>query len=220
MSPQIRLFLVSSARALEKALSRALDAEPGILVVGQAISSAQALARIPAARPDVVLSGAHLHDPDSPEMCRRLLAAMPELRVLMIGANATEELVADAIKAGAVGVVPHTIDETELVQAIETAAAGRMVMSVDALRNILEQDRAAAGRADPLAALTQYERELFVLVGEGLTNVEIARRLHLSPGTVRNYVSRLLRKLGLERRTQVVALASSRPVERSYEGHG
>ena len=89
------------------------------------------------------------------------------------------------IRAGAVGVVPHTIDEDELVEAIRTAASGRMVMSKDSLTDLLRAERAATAN-DPLASLTSLERELFSLVGEGLTNAEIAERMHLSPGTVRN----------------------------------
>ena len=147
-------------------------------------------------------------------MCRRLLAGMPDLNVLFIGVNASPELVASVIRAGAAGVVPHTIDEDELVEAIRTAAAGRMVMSKDTLTDVLRAERAATA-TDPLANLTSVERELFAFVGEGLTNAEIAERMRLSPGTVRNYVSRLLRKLHVERRAQVVALAARRDVERA-----
>jgi DNA-binding NarL/FixJ family response regulator len=196
-----------------------LDAEANIVLVGEATSSAQALARVPAARPHVVLAGAHLREPDSPEMCRQLLAAMPQLHVLMVGANASQELVASAVAAGAVGVLPHTVDEGELIIAIETAAAGRMVMSADDFRTMLRAEAEAAAK-DPLARLTEHEKELFALVSEGLTNAEIARRMHLSTGTVRNYVSRLLQKLELERRTQIAALASRRSMERPFEGHG
>ena len=206
MSAPVRLFLVSPALAIRHALARALDAEANMVVVGEARSAAQALTRVPAAQPDVVLAGAHLREPDSPEMCRRLRAAMPDLQVLMIGVNAPEELVAAAISAGAAGVVPHTIDERELVEAMETAAAGRVVISTTTMMNLLRTRQAMAD--DPLAHLTPLERELFVLVGEGLTNAEIAQRLRLAPGTVRNYVSRLLRKLEFERRAQVVALAA------------
>jgi len=147
-------------------------------------------------------------------MCRQLVAGMPDLKVLFIGVNAGQELVASLIRAGAAGVVPHTIDEAELVEAIRTAAAGRLVMSKDTLTDLLRAERAAAA-TDPLANLTSLERELFAFVGEGLTNSEIAERMHLSPGTVRNYVSRLLRKLHVERRAQVVALAARRDVEQA-----
>jgi RNA polymerase sigma factor (sigma-70 family) len=209
----IRLFLASPALAIRRAPARALDAETDLEVVGEARSATQALARIPAVRPDVVVAGAHLREPDSPELCRRLLAGMPHLNVLFIGVNAAPELVASVIKAGAAGVIPHTIDEDELVEAIRTAAAGRMVMSKSTLTDVLQAERADAA-IDPLTNLTPIERELFALVGDGLTNAEIAQRMHLSPGTVRNYVSRLLRKLHVERRAQVVALAARRDVER------
>ena len=210
----IRLFLASPALAIRRALARALDAEAEIEVVGEARSASQALARVPAARPQVVLAGAHLRDPDSAEMCRRLLAGMPELNVLFIGVNASAELVASVIRAGAAGLVPHTIDEDELLEAIRTAAAGRMVMSKETLADIIQAERASTA-SDPLASLTSLERELFDLVGEGLTNAEIAERMRLSPGTVRNYVSRLLRKLQVERRAQVVALAARQNVEQA-----
>ena len=210
MNAPVRLFLVSPALAIRRSLSKALDLEPQIVVIGEARTSTQALARVPAAGPDVVLAGAHLTQPDSPEMCRRLRGTMPHLQVLMIGVNAPLELIEAAVRAGAAGVVPHTIDEPELVGAIETAASGRTVMATDTLTNILRAETAAAHR-DPLAGLSDLERELFYLVGEGLTNAEIAERLYLSPGTVRNYVSRLFRKLNVERRAQLVALAARRP---------
>lgn len=216
MDEPIRLFLASPALAIRRALAQALDAEAGIEVVGEARSASQALARVPAARPHVVVAGAHLREPDAPEMCRRLLAGMPELNVLLIGVNATQDLVASVIRAGAVGVVPHTIDTEALVAAIRTAAAGRMVMSTDELTDVLQAERAAT-TSDPLANLTSLERELFALIGEGLTNAEIAERMRLAPGTVRNYVSRLLRKLQVERRAQVVAMAARHDVERASQ---
>ena len=148
VNPPVRLFLASPALAIRRALAKALDAEARIVVVGEARSSAQALTRVPAARPDVVLAGAHMTEPDSPEMCRRLRETLPALQVLMIGVNAPLELIDAALRAGAAGVVPHTIDEPELVEAIETAAAGRAVMSTDTLTNILRWD-ALARRAGP-----------------------------------------------------------------------
>ena len=123
-------------------------------------------------------------------------------------------LIDAALRAGAAGVVPHTIDEPELVEAIETAAAGRAVMSTDTLTNILRSD-ALAAEPDPLADLSGDDRELFYLIGEGLTNAEIAAELHLSVGTTRNYVSRLFRNLGVDRRAQVAAMAAGRAASTS-----
>lgn len=206
MNEPIRLFLVSPALAIRRALASSLDREAEILVVGEARSAVDALARAPAARPHVILAGAHLRDPDTPEMCRRLFEAMPGVRVLVVGVNASHELVTDVISSGAAGVVPHTIDEQELLDAIRTAAAGRMVMSTNAFMDLLQGH--AKDARDPLQDLTPLERELFDLVGEGMSNAEIAEQLHFSQGTVRNYVSRLLRKLQVERRAQLVAQAA------------
>lgn len=209
---QVRLFLVSPALAIRRALAKALDAEAQLVVIGEARTSAQAVARVPAVRPDVVLASAHLTDPDSPEMCRQLREDMADVQVLIVGVNAPFELVEGVIRAGAAGVVPHTIDEPELVGAIETVASGRTVMSTDALMTILRAESKVADH-DPLGHLSGLERELFYLVGEGQSNAEIAEQLRLSPGTVRNYVSRLFRKLDVERRAQVITMAARSPVQ-------
>ena len=208
MNTPVRLFLVSPALALRRALARALDDELEIEVVGEASTSREALARVPAAHPDVVLAGSRLRDPDSAEMCRLLLLAMPDLHVLVVDVDEDRRFVGSVISAGASGVVPETSDEEDLVDAIETAAAGQMVMSTKALMSILNAGNAETN--DPLAKLTPLERELFDLVGQGLSNAEIAVAMRLAPGTVRNYVSRLLRKLAFERRAQLVALAARR----------
>ena len=186
-------------------------------VVGEADSAVDAVARAPAVRPHLVLTGAHLRDPDTPELCRRLHEAMPAVHVIAVGVNASPELVAELIGSGASGVVPHTIDERELLDAIRTAAAGRVVLSTDAFMDLLQ--RGAKDGDGPVERLTPAERDLFDLVGEGMSNAEIADRLHLSQGTVRNYVSRLLRKLQVERRAQLAVLAARhnsrpRPAER------
>jgi two-component system response regulator DevR len=204
----VRLFLVSPARAVRRALALALDAEAEIEVVGEADNSSQALVRVPAARPDVVLAGSRLSNPDSAEMCRLLLDTLPDLHVLVIDVDADQKLVGRVISAGASGMVPDTADEEALVDAIETAAAGQMVMSTKTLMDILRRQHEAA--SDPVEDLTPLERELFDLVGQGLSNAEIGQRLRLAPGTVRNYVSRLMRKLHVDRRAQLVLLAARR----------
>src|SRR6478672_1473706 len=208
VSTPVRLFLVSPALAVRRALARALDAEAAIDVVGEASTSSEALVRVRAARPDVVLAGSRLRDPDPVEMCRLLLSDVPDLHVLIVDVDEDQKFAGRAFSAGAAGVVPDTADEPDLVDAIETAASGQMVMSTKALMRILNAENEAAN--DPLAHLTPLERELFELVGQGLSNGEIAGEMRLAPGTVRNYVSRLLRKLAFERRAQVVALAARR----------
>jgi two-component system response regulator DevR len=209
----VRLFLVSPAVALRQSLARGLQAREVLDVVGEASSSRQGVSRVAAVRPDVVLAGAHMRDPDSIEMCRQLRTAVADVQVLLLALYPGQEFVAAAVSAGAAGVLPHTIDEDELVQAVQTAAAGQMVMDTKTLMRMLQDQRPAP--RDPLGDLTPLEHELFALVGRGLTNAEIAQALHLSPGTVRNYVSRLLRRLELDRRAQVVTLAA----RREFTGH-
>lgn len=207
----LRLFLVSPAVAIRHALARLLDAEVDLMVVGQARASTEALRRIPAARPHMVLAGcSRLTQPGSVELCRRIRELDPDIHVLIVGVDVDQEFIVDALAAGAAGVLPHTIDENELLDAISTAAAGRMVVTTDTLTRILGERDAGMIARDPLADLTRLERELFELVGDGLTNAEIAETLRLSPGTVRNYVSRLLRKLEVDRRAQVIAMAARR----------
>lgn len=204
MGTPIRLFVISAAVAIRYALARQLDAEPGFTVVGEARTSRQALVRVPAIRPDLVLAGAHLEDPSSPEMIRLLRAQLPDLHVLMMGVFASAELIRAAMRAGAAGVLPHTVGWQELVHGLEEAANGRVVMSTHVLHDAL----ADPSVSDTLGRLSGRDRMLFGLVGEGLSNAEIGERLHLSEGTVRNYVSRLLRLLQLQRRSQIVAMAT------------
>ncbi|MGH1563005.1 LuxR C-terminal-related transcriptional regulator [Mumia sp. DW29H23] len=209
MHVPVRLFMVSPAAAIRESLARELDAYDEITVVGEAGSSSGGVSRAAAVRPDVVLAGAHMRDPDSIEMTRLLRAAVPDVQVLLLGLYPSPEFVSAALNAGVAGVLIHTVDVRELVRAIQTAATGQMVLTTRTLMSVLSLEHAASP-PDPLASLTPLERELFALVGEGLSNREIAQRLHLSPGTVRNYVSRLLRKLEIDGRGQVIALAARR----------
>ena len=142
-------------------------------------------------------------------MCRLLLAALPELHVLFIDVDADQKLVAGVMTAGASGMVPDTSDEDDLVEAIETAAAGRTVMSTKALMAILHASHKAVGK-DPLADLTALERELFELVGQGLSNAEIATEMRLAPGTVRNYVSAAIAKTRARNRCDAIRIARER----------
>jgi len=201
--------MVSPAIAIRQALARELDAHDGLQVIGEAGGSDECLARVPAVRPDVVLAGAHMRDPDSVEMCRLLRARIPALQILLLALYPTQEFISEALSEGVAGVLPHTVDTEELVQAIHTAAAGQMVVETQTMMRLLQRAQAALPE-DPVASLAPLDQELFTLVGHGLSNREIARRLDLSPGTVRNYVSRLLRQLNIERRAQLIALAARR----------
>ena len=212
MPSPVRLFLVSPAVALRQSLARGLQAREDLDVVGEASSSRQGVSRVAAVRPDVVLAGAHMRDPDSIEMRRQLRTAVADVQVLLLALYPAQEFVAAAVSAGAAGVLPHTIDEDELVQAVQTAAAGQMVMDTKTLMRMLQDQRPAP--RDPLGDLTPLERELFALVGRGLTNAEIAQALHLSPVRVPQ-----LRRACCADRTGPSSRWSTWPLAESSPGH-
>jgi two-component system response regulator DevR len=200
------LFLVSHAVALRRGLAVLLDADPRFAVVGEGNSAAEARARVPAVTPDLVVVSRRLPDGTGFDLTRELRSARPGQRVLILSVEVDDVMSAEALDAGAAGLVTAFIDERDLSDALVRAACGETLVAADVVRRLLEANRRSA--PDPLISLTPLERELFELVGEGLTNPEIADRLRLSHGTVRNYVSRMMHKLGMERRAQVVALAT------------
>jgi DNA-binding NarL/FixJ family response regulator len=185
-----------------------LSSDPELEVIGEAGSAAQALARIPALQPDVAVLDVRLPDGNGIELCRDLLSAMPELRCLMLTSYTSDEAMLDAILAGASGYVVKDIKGMELAQAIKDVGAGRSLLDNRAAAALMSKLRGEAERSDPLSGLTQQERALLELLAEGLTNREIAARMFLAEKTVKNYVSRLLAKLGMQRRTQAAVFAS------------
>ena len=184
-----------------------LEAESDLTVVGEASTAAEALARVPAVRPDIAVLDVRLPDGSGVEVCRELRSAMPELACLMLTSFADDEALFDAILAGAAGYVLKQIRGADLVGAVRTVAAGGSLLDPRAAAAVMERMRAPK-EADPLAGLSDQERRILELIGEGLTNREIGERMYLAEKTVKNYVSNLLAKLGLQRRTQVAVLAT------------
>ncbi|BBX29714.1 hypoxia response regulator transcription factor DosR/DevR [Mycolicibacterium alvei] len=205
----IRLFLVDDHEVVRRGLIDLLSADPELDVIGEADSVAQALARVPALNPDVAVLDVRLPDGNGIELCRELLSRMPDLRCLMLTSFTSDEAMLDAILAGASGYVVKDIKGMELAQAIKDVGAGKSLLDNRAATALMAKLRSDAERADPLAGLTQQERVLLDLLGEGLTNRQIAARMFLAEKTVKNYVSRLLAKLGMERRTQAAVFAST-----------
>ncbi|CCW10509.1 response regulator [Rhodococcus aetherivorans] len=202
-----RVFLVDDHEIVRRGLVDLLDSVPDFTVVGEAASVGEALARIPASGAEVAVLDVRLPDGNGVELCRELRARMPELRALMLTSYADDEALFDAIMAGASGFVLKQILGTDLVSAIRTVAAGGSLLDSRATAALMERIRASR-TADPLAELSEQERAVFELIGEGLTNREIAERLFLAEKTIKNYVSRLLAKLGMQRRTQAAVLAT------------
>ena len=202
-----RVFLVDDHEIVRRGLVDLLDSVPDFTVVGEAASVGEALARIPGSGAEVAVLDVRLPDGNGVELCRELRARMPDLRALMLTSYADDEALFDAIMAGASGFVLKQILGTDLVSAIRTVAAGGSLLDSRATAALMERIRASR-TADPLAELSDQERAVFELIGEGLTNREIAERLFLAEKTIKNYVSRLLAKLGMQRRTQAAVLAT------------
>ncbi|MEU9877943.1 response regulator transcription factor [Streptomyces phaeochromogenes] len=208
----IRVFLLDDHEVVRRGLSDLLDSEPDISVVGDAENVEHALTRGPALRPDVAVLDVRLPDGDGITVCRELRSQMPELAVLMLTSFDDEEALLDAIMAGASGYVLKQIKGSDLVSAVRTVASGQSMLDPATTARLM-----ASLRADPagtpavapeLASLSPRERDILALIGDGLTNREIGKKLFLSEKTVKNHISRLLAKLGVQRRVQAAVLAS------------
>jgi DNA-binding NarL/FixJ family response regulator len=201
------VFLVDDHEIVRRGVRELLEAESDLVVVGEASGVVEALARIPAARPQVAVLDVRLPDGNGVALCRELRDLVPGLACLMLTSFADDEALLDAVLAGAAGYVLKDVRGNALVEGIRTVSAGGSLLDPRAASLVLERLRAPA-KADPLELLTDQERKILGLIGEGLTNREIARRLFLAEKTVKNYVSNVLAKLGLQRRTQVAVLAT------------
>ncbi|WP_406447498.1 response regulator transcription factor [Streptomyces sp. NBC_01613] len=208
----IRVFVVDDHEVVRRGLTDLLDTEPDISVVGDAGTVSHALARGPALRPDVAVLDIRLPDGDGITVCRELRSQMPELACLMLTSFDDEEALLDAIMAGAAGYVLKVIKGSDLVSAVRTVASGQSMLDpattarlMDSLRADSVEERATAPEA---ANLSPREQDILALIGDGLTNRQIGTKLYLSEKTVKNHISRLLAKLGVQRRVQAAVIAS------------
>jgi two-component system, NarL family, response regulator DevR len=204
----VKVFLVDDHEVVRRGLTDLLASDPDLEVIGDAGSVSEAMVRIPASLPDVAVLDVRLPDGNGIELCRDLLSELPDLRCLMLTSFTSDEAMLEAILAGASGYVVKDIRGMELAQAIKDVGAGRSLLDNRAAAALMAKLRGAAEHQDPLSGLTERERALLGLLSEGLTNRQIAARMFLAEKTVKNYVSRLLAKLGMERRTQAAVFAS------------
>ena len=214
----MKVFLVDDHEVVRRGLIDLLGADPELDVVGEAGSVAEAMARIPAACPDVAVLDVRLPDGNGIELCRDLLSRMPDLRCLILTSYTSDEAMLDAILAGASGYVVKDIKGMELARAVKDVGAGRSLLDNRAAAALMAKLRGATEKHDPLSGLTDQERTLLGLLSEGLTNKQIADRMFLAEKTVKNYVSRLLAKLGMERRTQAAVFATELKRARPADG--
>ncbi|MDG5806087.1 response regulator transcription factor [Streptomyces ossamyceticus] len=207
----IRVFLLDDHEVVRRGVHDLLNDEPDITVVGEAANVEQALVRVPALRPHVAVLDVRLPDGDGVTVCRELRSNMPELACLMLTSFDDEEALLDSIMAGASGYVLKQIQGSDLVSAVRTVAAGQSLLDPSATARLmarLRQGQQPEPEPDVLPGLTEREREILALIGEGLTNRQIGQRLYLAEKTVKNHISRLLAKLGVERRVQAAVIAT------------
>ncbi|WP_042373709.1 response regulator [Streptacidiphilus neutrinimicus] len=205
-SGQIRVFLLDDHEVVRRGVHELLSLETDVEVVGEAGTAAEALVRIPATRPDVAVLDVRLPDGSGVEVCREIRSQLPEVKCLMLTSFPDDEALFDAIMAGASGYVLKAIRGTDLLSAVRDVASGKSLLDPVATARVLARLRDGDRREDErLSELTKQERRILDLIGEGMTNRQIGAELHLAEKTVKNYVSSLLAKLGMERRTQAAA---------------
>ncbi|MGY0071519.1 response regulator [Streptomyces sp. QTS137] len=207
----VRVFLLDDHEVVRRGVHDLLNDEPDITVVGEAATVEQALVRVPALRPDVAVLDVRLPDGDGVTVCRELRSTLPELACLMLTSFDDEEALLDSIMAGASGYVLKQIQGSDLVTAVRTVASGQSLLDPSATTRLmarLRQEKEPQEEQDALPGLTEREREILALIGEGLTNRQIGQRLYLAEKTVKNHISRLLAKLGVERRIQAAVIAT------------
>jgi DNA-binding NarL/FixJ family response regulator len=208
----IRVFLLDDHEVVRRGLMQLLEAEADIEVVGEAATAAQARARIPALRPDVAILDVRLPDGDGVSVCRDIRSEIdPPPACLMLTSFSDDEALFDAIMAGASGYLLKQVTGNDLVGAIRRLADGESLLDPRLTAAVLERLRRGPEQDDPrYASLTEQERRILDLIAEGLTNRQIAQRMFLAEKTVKNYVSGMLRKLGMERRTEAAVYATQR----------
>jgi two-component system, NarL family, response regulator DevR len=204
----IRIFLVDDHELIRRGLRAFLEGEPDMEVVDEAASARDAIGKAQIVKPDLVVLDVRLPDGNGIEVCRELRARCPEARVVMLTSFADDTTLMDSIVAGASGYILKATKQEDLLAALRKVAAGQSLIDPAVTASVFRRLRRQAESNDALEALTAQERKILDLIAEGLTNREIAERIHLAERTVKNYVSHILAKLGMKHRTQAALYAS------------
>jgi len=205
----IRVFLLDDHEVVRRGVRELLESDGSIEVCGEAGTAEEALARIPPTRPDVAVLDVRLPDGDGVEVCREVRSRHPEIQCLILTSFSDDEALFQAIMAGAAGYLLKQIKGNDLLDAVRRIAQGQSLLDPAVTTRVLDRLRTRPETDERLARLTGQERRILDLIAEGLTNRQIAERVHLAEKTVKNYVSNLLAKLGMERRTQAAVYAAS-----------
>jgi two-component system response regulator DevR len=200
-----RVFLLDDHEVVRAGLRELLESTGDFEVVGEASTAEEALRRIPATRPDVAVLDVRLPDGTGVEVCREVRSRQPEVGCLMLTSFSDDEALFDSIMAGASGYVLKQIRGSALVDAVAKVAAGQSLLDPAVTARVLERIRRGDEQDELLGRLTDQERRILELIGEGKTNRQIAEVMYLAEKTVKNYVSNLLTKLGMARRTEAAA---------------
>jgi len=205
----IRVFLLDDHEVVRMGLRELLQSDGDIEVVGDVGTASAALARIPALKPDVAILDARLPDGSGIEVCREILSSLPSVRAIILTSYDDDEALFAAIMAGAAGYVLKQVSGNDLLEAVRHVANGGSLLDPQVTQRVMERLREGApSEPEELRHLTPQERRILELVAEGLTNRQIGERLFLAEKTVKNYMSTVLAKLGLESRTQAAVLAT------------
>jgi DNA-binding NarL/FixJ family response regulator len=205
---RITVFLMDDHEIVRRGVRDLLESEPDIDVIGEAGTAASALQRIAALRPDVAVLDVRLPDGDGVSVCREIRSTLPGTACLMLTSYGDDQALLGAIMAGAAGYVSKQTCGSDLVSAVRTVAAGQSTLDADAAQRVMARLRERVTSVAPLSALTAQEKRVLELIGEGLTNRQISQRMFLAEKTAKNYVSSLLGKLGMQRRSQAAVFAA------------
>jgi two-component system, NarL family, response regulator DevR len=208
LTEDIRVFLLDDHEIVRRGIADVLEEQPGIVVVGEAATAGEALRRIPAARPHVAVLDARLPDGSGIDVCRDIRSSAPDVRCLILTSYDDNDALFAAVMAGAAGYLLKEVRGTSLIDAVRQVAAGKSLLDPAVTGRLLTRLREGAPEDARLASLTDREREILGLITDGLTNKQIGERLFLAEKTVKNYVSGLLAKLGMQRRTQAAVYGS------------
>jgi DNA-binding NarL/FixJ family response regulator len=215
----IRVFLLDDHEIVRRGLRELLETEADIEIVGEASTAEEALSRIPPTKPDVAVLDVQLPDGNGVEVCREIRSSHPEVSCLMLTSFSDDEALFSSIMAGASGYVLKQVKGHDLLDAIRRVSRGESLLDPAVTARVLERLRSKP-EDDELGALTDQERRIFELIGEGLSNRQIGERMFLAEKTVKNYVSNVLSKLGYDRRTQAAAFAARLDERREHRPRG
>ncbi len=208
--PRLRVFLLDDHEIVRRGLRELLELEDDIEVVGESSSAMEARRRIPALHPDVAILDARLPDGSGVEVCRDVRAIDPSIAALILTSFNDEQALTAAVVGGAAGYFLKDIRAGDLIDSVRRAARGEQLLDPDAVASVRDNIESGAPTTDPrLRSLTPQERRILVHVAQGLTNRQIGNELFLAEKTVKNYITAILAKLGMERRTQAAVFAAT-----------